>query len=1253
MGRRLQGFVFSGFAVLILTASGNASGWAATLRQEASGSITRLVFVADTGKESELWTTIGRVAGERAVDVAAAGVVFAAWDETFGDRTDHRVTISLDRGASWSPPRVMNYAIPLRVGRLIPGVGVPDIPDPFRAGADDPLYIVQFETTGLEAWRRMLRDAGADVLSYLPEHAHVVRADALALSRVAALPFVRWVGRYEPGFKIEPEVMRETVDAGFGGGVPRRYHLQTFAPGPAEKALLAAEVRAAGGSVVLETPNGYLLDAVLDFGQVVRIAHSEHLLWLDRWSAPEQDMDIVREQSGANYVESVAGYSGQGVRGEVMDAGIEQTHADFDGIQIHGPAAGVDSHGTSTYGIVFGNGARDGDGDAKGTGHLPSREAGWFYDYDNLGDRYQETAELVRAPIFAVFQSNSWGDARTRSYNSISAQMDDIIWLNDIAIFQSQSNAGNQDSRPQAWAKNIISIGAVNHYDTLALSDDCWCSGASIGPAEDGRIKPDLAYWYDSIYTTTTGNSYTSGFGGTSAATPITAGIGGLFFQMWADNVLGNSPQGTTVFEKRPHAATLKALMINTAEQYPFAGTVHDLTRMHQGWGLPSARRFYDRRSLLEVVDQTEPLQELDVHTWTAIVPSGQSELKVTLVYTDRAGTTSSTLHRINDVSVKVTSPDGSTTWYGNNGLEAGNWSAPGGGPDTKNTVENVFIQSPAAGPWTIEISADDLNQDEHAATPEIDQDYALVVYGADSFTLGCAVPPPPPSGLTATPSGDNRVDLAWTGTPTARGYRVYRSAGGCGGTLVQVAGLPPSATSWTDTNASGGMTYGYVVRSVEGCESPSSNCSEATATGPCILPPSFAGVATAAGNDTASCGITIGWPAASPNCGGPIAYNVYRGTTAAFTPSANNRVGSCLQGTTFLDARGLTSNVTYYYIVRAEDLAGRGSTICGGATDSNSVAKSALARGTLAVILDDGFETGFEGWTPSKGNPPAAKGDFAAGTPNATTSGGQPAQPGACAAGSQCLFTQLNKGNADNGDVDDGEVLVTSPAFDASSFATARLTLSRWHFNNAPAPESGDYFTIDVSSDGGSSWVSLETLSGTVNANEWTPVAFDLQSYRPLTAQMKIRVRSADGIGSDATVESAVDQVHVEGAQLCATVSPGTPGGTPAGSLRVDRDGSRLRLRWDADCGYGMNYSLYRGDLLAGYGSAAPIPGLCAVGTTTAVVDPGEGSYFFLVAPNDGSVEGSLGRASDGTFRAQPPQACFPRANPVDVCAP
>ena len=76
-------------------------------------------------------------------------------------------------------------------------------------------------------------------------------------------------------------------------------------------------------------------------------------------------------------------------------------------------------------------------------------------------------------------------------------------------------------------------------------------------------------------------------------------------------------------------------------------------------------------------------------------VSAGTAELKATLVYRDWPGTTSSSLHRINDMDLRVTAPGG-TVYWGNNGLLAGNWSTPGGTSNTVDTVENVFVENPA-----------------------------------------------------------------------------------------------------------------------------------------------------------------------------------------------------------------------------------------------------------------------------------------------------------------------------------------------------------------------------------------------------------------------------------------------------------------------------------------------------------------------------------------------------------------------------
>jgi hypothetical protein len=520
--------------------------------------------------------------------------------------------------------------------------------------------------------------------------------------------------------------------------------LVLFEWGPDAKQRVIEAAEALGARVAEYWPSGHVLELWVARESLLALAAHDDVQWVDRWTPAEQDMDLVREDSGANRVENEFGYCGQGVRGEVLDGGIQDDHPDFDGITLHGPHD-VDSHGTSTYGIVFGNGDTDGDGDGRAIGQLPCGQ-GIFADYTELTDRFAHTDELTQSPYFASFQSNSWGGGLTTSYTSASQEMDDIIWRLDFAILNSQSNTGNRSSRPQAWAKNVISVGGIYHYDTLDSSDDAWAGGASIGPAADGRIKPDVSYWFDSIFTTTTGGSYTSGFGGTSAATPEAAGTLGLLLEMWADNVWETDPPGATVFERKPHFATLKALLINNSQQYDFVSSAADLSRFKQGWGRPSAHVAYERATTSFVVDQDRILELNDVAAYAIDVPPGETELKVTLAYPDPPGTTSASLHRINDVDLRVTSPS-AALYLGNVGLEDGTESTTGGSADDLNTVENVFVTNPEAGIWTVEVEAVEVNLDAHLGTPADDVAFGLVVTGGSAVTTSGA------GSLRVTPS--------------------------------------------------------------------------------------------------------------------------------------------------------------------------------------------------------------------------------------------------------------------------------------------------------------------------------------------------------------------------------------------------------------------------------------------------------------------------------------------------------------------
>jgi len=216
--------------------------------------------------------------------------------------------------------------------------------------------------------------------------------------------------------------------------------------------------------------------------------------------------------------------------------------------------------------------------------------------------------------------------------------------------------------------------------------------------------------------------------------TRFNAILGALFVLVmttgsWADGLFGNVVSGDSIFARRPHMTTTKALLINTAAQWEFSGEGHDLTRVHQGWGRADLRRLYDLKDRILVVDEQDVLPPQSTKVYSIEVAEGDPVLKVTLVYADPPAVPGAAVARVNDLTLKVTSPTGEV-YFGNYGLREGLWSKPGGEPNTVDTVENVFVDRPAAGSWRVEVRTDEVNQDGHVETEELDADFALVVSG-------------------------------------------------------------------------------------------------------------------------------------------------------------------------------------------------------------------------------------------------------------------------------------------------------------------------------------------------------------------------------------------------------------------------------------------------------------------------------------------------------------------------------------------
>jgi serine protease AprX len=697
----------------------------------------------------QIYSTGGAIAGQRLFTFRNSPTVLVVWQEYIGRKAVTKFALGLD-GRTVTQIGTTDNLVRLRYATFDPAAGEPPVAPELRARDTNELFLVQFVATPLEEMREEIRALGGTVLRFMTDNTHVIRIPAASRDAVAALPYIRWMGAYHPAYRLD-ETVRAQVLAG-GRMAAARYSIECTRFGMHEQQRLADLLTRQGGLLEQFTPDQYRMEATLTREQMLEVLNQNEVNFLEPWQGPGGiDMNLIRQMGGAVPLLSGAGFLGQGVRGEIFDTGVINAHQQWNGQAplIH-QATASDSHGNACYGIHFATGT----GNATATGLLPQREQGIFCVYSansqfgtgpsrlTLNTQATDPAGQFRSS----YQTSSVGHPQVTNYTTVSAEVDDYLFRVDYLSFQSQSNTGNRNSRPQAWAKNIVSVGGMDLNETLARTDDVWASGASIGPAADLRVKPDLAHSFGDIFTTyaTSATGYGQ-FGGTSGATPITAGHAGLLMQMWHQGVFQGFGGASSVFLSRPKSTTAKALLINGAYRYtPSSG--NRMYRGNVGWGMADLTKLYNDRTKFYIVNANDPVTNGQTRVHQLAVLAGEPELRATLVYPDPAGSPSAAQNRVNDLSLKVTAPNG-TIYWGNNGLvpsatsgsgqQAGaNWSTTGGNPNSYDPVENVFVQNPAPGNWTVEVVGSQIVQDGYLATPGVDAVYSLVVSNVSTLPL-------------------------------------------------------------------------------------------------------------------------------------------------------------------------------------------------------------------------------------------------------------------------------------------------------------------------------------------------------------------------------------------------------------------------------------------------------------------------------------------------------------------------------------
>ena len=515
---------------------------------------------------------------------------------------------------------------------------------------DQPLAarycLVQFAGPVLPEHRQALEKAGAQIIEYIPNNAFLVRLPAGQAMAVSSQPGVRWVGDFQPGYKLAPELAAGMPER-FRYSEDQRWQISTevFPDEDLVRVVEAVTARfvadprynfEAGGAraVVFSVSTANLADLL------TCLVNQNEVKWVEPRPLDERlnDNSIWVCQSGDTVGKTTPvfakGILGQGQTVAVADSGLDKDHCAFinaaagavitsqaavppavlttDGAQrkliaynvlegaTDGDSANHEWHGTHVSGSVGGDdyhhqATPTDPGHDNGDGMAPLAKL-IMEDGGNTTDQYlhfpwpfydlwaQEKASS------ANIATNSWG-SDSNDYNIACTYTDQFVWDNeDFLIFVAAGNSGPGVGTMNylATAKNVIGVGATSNGSEGA---DYIVNFSSKGPAADGRLKPDLAVpgdWINSAEgATQVNNCDTWLMGGTSMASPTAAGLAALARQYFTE---GWYPAGAmdagSAFT--PSAALLKAVLVNSSVNLLGGNTgtpKEDAPAVGQGWG--------------------------------------------------------------------------------------------------------------------------------------------------------------------------------------------------------------------------------------------------------------------------------------------------------------------------------------------------------------------------------------------------------------------------------------------------------------------------------------------------------------------------------------------------------------------------------------------------------------------------------------------------------------------------------------------
>jgi len=594
----------------------------------------------------------------------------------------------------------------------------------------DRLAIVQLFVNDAGMMEKICSLNGCIVLEPLPDAAWRVRlaADASgSLDIINADSRVRWAGPEVAALRLHEGLIEKWSE------LPTTLDLVALpAPdlAPEELRILALDL---GRLNVEEATCGFTLCRLVNLSaieaggqqlQLLTMLFDGRILFIE----PMNPLRLMNAQASTDIglaeilVSQNTGLNGSGETFAVLDTGLDSDHPDFSDrilsvrTSYSYDQSGADSnsgHGTHVTGTLI----SDGGSYSGGQGLVPHSTVHMYaleYDLSGMIAKTGSTYDILRDASIAGARIgvNAWGSSvDLGQYNLESRSLDTfaIDYPAFLAVFAVGDDPvqGSSAVAPPSTAKNVLSIGASDGSSVANFS--------ALGPALDGRIKPDLVAPGVGICSTraeeaTSPSGVACGTGvhangdplymvisGTSPATAVCAASAGLMRQ-FETGISG----GVT-------SDLVKAALINGGKDLGSP----DIPNPSEGWGqIDLENSMYPMAGAVVRNSWYDNTQELEpgfgfIYTFDLDSSFG---VDITLVWLDPSGSSASpqsTARLVNDLDLQLIAPDG-TIWLGNN--FASGQSITGGSKDSVNNVERIRLlpgSQTQTGQWSVMIAND------------------------------------------------------------------------------------------------------------------------------------------------------------------------------------------------------------------------------------------------------------------------------------------------------------------------------------------------------------------------------------------------------------------------------------------------------------------------------------------------------------------------------------------------------------------